>query len=92
MAKNKIGDLRNHLFDVLERVKSINDPDASEADKIDIEQAKTIVDVAEQIIETFKVEVQAVSIISKSPNATLLVASMQNSGLLNSDIKELPSN
>lgn len=49
--KNTMGDLRDHLFDVLERLK---DPD--EATPMDVETAKTIVDVADTLIDTQRVE------------------------------------
>jgi len=49
--KNKIGDLRNHLFEVLERLK---DPD--EKTPMTIDTAKAIVGVAETIIDSARVE------------------------------------
>lgn len=49
--KNKMSDLRNHLFDVLERLK---DPD--EATPMSFEQAKAIVAVSEQLIDSARVE------------------------------------
>jgi len=48
MARNKIEDLRNHLFEVIEMLK---DGD------IDIEKAQTISDVAQVIVNSAKVEV-----------------------------------
>lgn len=49
--KNTMGDLRDHLFDVLERLK---DPD--DATPMDVETAKTIVNVADTLIDTQRVE------------------------------------
>jgi hypothetical protein len=49
MPKNKIEDLRNHLFEVIEMLK---DKD------LDIETAKAICDVSQVIVNTAKVEVQ----------------------------------
>ena len=46
--KNKISDLRNHLFETIEKLK---DGD------IDVTKAKTIADVAQVIINSAKVEV-----------------------------------
>jgi hypothetical protein len=49
MAKDKIQDLRNHLFETIEMLK--------EGD-IDIDRAKAISEVAQVIINSAKVEVQ----------------------------------
>ena len=49
MARNKIEDLRNHLFEVIEMLK---DKD------IDIDTSKAICDVSQVIVNTAKVEVQ----------------------------------
>jgi len=49
-TKNKIEDLRNHLFETLEALK---DPDKP----MDIDRAKAIAGVAKEIIESAKVEV-----------------------------------
>ena len=50
MAKNKIQDLRNHLFEAIELLKD-DDP------KMTIEKAKAIADVSQVIINTAKLEV-----------------------------------
>jgi hypothetical protein len=49
--KNKIEDLRNHLFETLEALKDKDKP-------MDIERAKAIAQVADVLVETAKVEVQ----------------------------------
>jgi len=49
--KNKIQDLRDHLFETLEALK---DPDAP----MELERAKAISDVAQTIINSAKVEVE----------------------------------
>jgi hypothetical protein len=51
MARNKINDLRNHLFEVIEMLKD------EEQNSMTIEKAKAIVDVSQAIINTAKVEV-----------------------------------
>lgn len=48
MPKNKIEDLRNHLFETLERLK---DGD------MEIDRAKAIAEVSSAIIDTAKVEI-----------------------------------
>lgn len=50
MPKNKIEDLRNHLFEALEALKDEEKP-------MDIERAKAIADVARVLVDTAKVEV-----------------------------------
>lgn len=49
--KNKIEDLRNHLFATLEALRDKDNP-------MDIERAKAVSNVANSIIETAKVEVK----------------------------------
>ena len=51
MPRNKIDDLRNHLFETLERLKDDEKP-------MEIERAKAIADVARVIVDSAKVEVQ----------------------------------
>jgi hypothetical protein len=48
MARNKIEDLRNHLFETLERLK---DGD------IDVQTAKAMADVGQVIINSAKIEI-----------------------------------
>lgn len=50
MAKNKIDDLRNHLFETLEALKDKDDP-------MELDRAKTVAEVARVIVESAKVEV-----------------------------------
>lgn len=74
--------LRSHLFDSLERVKSLNDPNTDENEKMSLEQAESICEISEQIIETYKVQVQAMAIISKAENYRGTEEFAQNIGLL----------
>jgi hypothetical protein len=50
MARSKINDLRNHLFEVIEMLKD------DEANSMTIEKAETIAQVAQVIINTGKLE------------------------------------
>lgn len=54
--KNKIEDLRNHLFATLEGLRDKDHP-------MDIERAKAISSVANSIIETAKVEVKFIEVV-----------------------------
>jgi hypothetical protein len=49
-VKNKIEDLRNHLFETLEALKDQDKP-------MDIDRARAVADVAKVIVDSAKVEV-----------------------------------
>lgn len=89
MAKNKMCDLRDHLFETLERLKSNNDPEADTSEKIDVETAKQISNVAGKLIETYKVEVLALNVLSHSNNPKFVKEGLMNSGLMSSENKQL---
>lgn len=54
--KNKSEDLRNHLFEQLERLRGAKTPERVQRE---VTKAKAVVDVAGKIIELAKVEVVA---------------------------------
>lgn len=57
--KNKLSDLRDHLFETLEQLKDPNKP-------MEISRAKAIADVAQTIINSATVEVKAMAGFSQS--------------------------
>lgn len=57
--KNKMSDLRNHLFETLEQLKDKDAP-------MDLARAQTISDVAQTIINSAKVEVDLMKVIDSS--------------------------
>ncbi|MEW6648173.1 MAG: hypothetical protein AB1450_13320 [Pseudomonadota bacterium] len=57
--KNKIEDLRNHLFETIEMLKDRDDP-------MDLDRAKTIAQVANSIIESAKTEVKFLEVAGAS--------------------------
>jgi hypothetical protein len=63
MPKNKIQDLRNHLFETLEMLK---DGD------IEIEKAYAIADVSRAIIDTAKIEIQYIKAIESNQKSLFL--------------------
>jgi hypothetical protein len=65
--KNKIEDLRNHLFATLEALQDTEKP-------MDIERAKAISDVAQTIINSAKVEVDFAKVTGKTPASQFLPA------------------
>jgi hypothetical protein len=54
MARNKIEDLRDHLFEIIEMLKE-ND--------MELDKAKTIADIAQVIINSAKVEVDMMKVV-----------------------------
>lgn len=52
--------LKGHLFETLEGLKNLSDSNASECEKVSIDQAKQIVDVSEAILDIYKVQLDAV--------------------------------
>lgn len=50
MPKNKIDDLRNHLFETLEALRDTDEP-------MDLDRARAVADVARVIVDSAKVEV-----------------------------------
>jgi hypothetical protein len=69
MAKNKITDLRDHLFETLEALK---DPDKP----MELDRARAISQVAQTIIESAKVEVELVKAINGRDLVTVRPGSM----------------
>lgn len=64
MANNSLSleALKAHLFETLEGVKNNSDPEADPCEKVSLEQAKSIVNIANSIIEIYKTQVDAVRI------------------------------
>jgi hypothetical protein len=62
--KNKIDDLRNHLFETIERLKDEDKP-------MDLDRAKTISQVAQTIIEAAKTEVKFMEVVGYKKAQTL---------------------
>jgi hypothetical protein len=58
MAKNKLSDLRDHLFETLEALKDEKNP-------MEIERAKAIAGVAQTIINSATVEVKAINALGR---------------------------
>lgn len=62
MARNKINDLRDHLFETIEMLK---DGDK----KMDLDKAKTIAEVAQVIVNSAKIEVDYLRVTGASESA-----------------------
>jgi hypothetical protein len=64
MAKNKICDLRDHLFETLEALKDKESP-------LDLDRAKAICNVAQTVINSAKVEVDYLRIAGEMLGQTM---------------------
>lgn len=71
MPRNKIDDLRNHLFETLEMLK---DPDAP----MDLDRAKTIASIAQVIVNSAKVEVDFVRVTGRDDGSTKFLLENKN--------------
>ena len=69
-TKNKIEDLRNHLFETLEALKDSEKP-------MDIERAKAIADVAKVVIDSAKVEVDFMRVTGEAYGSGFIPAERQ---------------
>lgn len=62
-TKNKISDLNNHLFEQLER---LNDSDITQDQlQLEINRSRAMTDIADKIIESSKVTIEAMKILEK---------------------------
>ena len=84
--------LKSHLFETLEGVKNLSDEDASPCEKVSIEQAKQIVDIADSIIDIYKTQVDAFNTFSKMDNIASQGQLMENIGVISPDERLLIGN
>lgn len=68
MKNNNLTALRNHMFEVIERLQLANDPDADAKEKMDVETAKAITNAASVIVNSAKIEVDFLKVIAKGEN------------------------
>lgn len=66
MKNTSLEALKGHLFETLECLKNQSNPDASENEKVTIEQAKAITGVADTIIDIYKTQLDAIKVISST--------------------------
>lgn len=69
MARNKINDLRDHLFEALERLK---DGD------IDIETAKAMSEVSQTIINSAKIEIDFIKATGSTQDSGFIKLNQRN--------------
>ncbi len=89
--KNQISidKLNEHLFESIEMLKNNTDKNASENEKMDVDTAKVIADLAGKAIEGFKVKAQALQIIAKTENPSATMQVLSGSGIVSGDTKAL---
>lgn len=93
MSKNlSLESLKEHLFEALEGVKNLSDPDASDCEKTSIEQAKQIVDLSGKIIDVYKVQLEGVSLAAKLDSVASAKSIVTSLGIVEEQsIKQLES-
>lgn len=74
--------LKSHLFEAIESVKNINDSEASENEKLSLDQARTIVDLSGRIIEVYKVQVDAFKTIERMSDVGKAQIYLGNAGII----------
>lgn len=77
-----MSDLRDHLFEVIERLKLNNDPEADDKEKISIDTAQAICNCSQAIINSAKLEIDAIKIIAKEGLSEQLENALTNSTVI----------
>lgn len=77
--------LKSHLFETLEGVKNLSDEKADACEKVSIEQAKQIVDIADSIIDIYKTQVDALKTFSQMDNIASQGQLLEGMGFINKD-------
>ena len=84
--------LKSHLFETLEGVKNLSDEDASPCEKVSIEQAKQIVDIADSIINIYKTQVDALKTFSSMDNVASGGTLLEGMGFIDEDEQKMIGN
>lgn len=84
--------LKSHLFETLEGVKNLSDEDASPCEKVSIEQAKQIVDIADSIIDIYKTQVDALKTFSSMDNIASGGTLLEGMGFIDEDEQKMIGN
>ena len=84
--------LKSHLFETLEGVKNLSDEDASPCEKVSIEQAKQIVDIADSIIDIYKTQVDALKTFSTMDNVASGGKLLEGMGFIDEDEQKMIGN
>ena len=92
MSNVSLEALKAHLFETLEGVKNLSDDNASECEKCSIEQAKTIVNIADSIIDIYKTQVDALKTFSSMDNVASGGTLLEGMGFIDEDEQKMIGN
>ena len=84
--------LKSHLFETLEGVKNLSDDKADACEKVSIEQAKQIVDIADSIIDIYKTQVEALKTFSHMDNVASGGTLLEGMGFINKEEQKMIGN
>lgn len=84
--------LKAHLFETLEGVKNLSDSEASDCEKVSVEQAKQIVDIADSIIDIYKTQVDALKTFTNMDNIASQGQLMVGMGILSPEEQKMIGN
>lgn len=84
--------LKSHLFETLEGVKNLSDDKADACEKVSIEQAKQIVDIADTIIDIYKTQVEALKTFTQMDNVASQGQLMLGMGIIDEDEQNVIGN
>ena len=84
--------LKSHLFETLEGVKNLSDDQASPCERVSIEQARQIVDIADSIIDIYKTQVDALKAFSQMDNVASQGQLMLGMGIISQEEQTLIGN
>ncbi len=76
MARNKIEDLRDHLFAALERLNE--DTIKPEDLKLEVQNAKAIAELSTAVVETAKIEIEFLEAIGANKSGSQLFKDLTN--------------
>lgn len=85
MNNTSLEALKAHLFETLEGIKNLNDPVASDNEKISIDQAKAIVATADSIIDIYKVQLEGIQVAARMDNVNSAANIVTGLGLVDGE-------
>lgn len=77
--------LNMHLFEAIEMLKNSNNKEASEHEKMTVEQAQAVADIGKVVIEGFKVKANVLKMMRPEENPQSTRAVLESSGIIEID-------
>ena len=84
--------VKSHMFETLEGVKNLSDEQADPCEKVSIEQAKQIVDIADSIIGIYKTQVDALKTFYSMDNVASQGQLMVGMGIISQEENNIIGN